>query len=378
VTIGAPIAPAPAPIPAPISAKAPAAVRLPTLEERVAELNVYAESGDAVAEGEIWYVEETAEVFGKDGLGFDDILDIINPLHHIPVVGTLYRAITGDKLEPAPRVIGGALFGGVIGFATALVNAIVDEATGSDIGDKALALFTGDKPAGDGAGDVADDVAGDGRGVAVAAASAAATRLEPSKAAQAVAQPTAKSGAQPAPTIESSRPSATNPALAAFLADRGASAKSANAQPAQNGQIPPSEALIRARSAVPAARKAAALGFGGAPARTAALSQHAAASVIPAASAPPTTGKTGHPVAKPAFPSVVSNRPARYTAGHQSIAHHSAARATPEATPWHTATRAEATPPGDVGSVPTLMRQALEKYEVLMQARSSPTLEDEI
>lgn len=373
MTIGASIAPAPAPIPAPISAKAPAAVRPPTLEERVAELDVYAESGDAVAEGEIWYVEETADVFGKDGLGFDDILDIINPLHHIPVVGTLYRAITGDELAPAPRVVGGALFGGVIGFAAALVNAIIDEATGSDIGDKALALFTGDKPAGDGAG----VVAGGGEAVAGAAASAAAARLEPSKAAQAVAQPAATSAAQPAPVIESSRPSASNPALAAFLADRGAGAKAAkavNAQPAQNGQIPPSEALIRARSAVPAARKAAALGFGGAPARAAAHSQRAAASVIPAANAPPATEKTGHPVAKPAFPSVVSNHPARYTAA----AHHSATKTALDAAPRPTATRPEATPPGDVGSVPTLMRQALEKYEVLMQARSSPTLEDEI
>jgi hypothetical protein len=258
VTIGAPIASAPASVPAANAAKAPAAIPPPTLEERVAELNVYAESGDAVADGEIWYVEETADVFGKDGLGFDDILDIINPLHHIPVVGTLYRAITGDELALAPRVMGGALFGGVIGFAAALVNAIIDEATGSDIGDKALALFTGDKPAGDRAGDLAGD--GGAAAVAVAAAGPAVAGSAPTTAATAVAQPTAKAAAQSAPAIESSRPIASNPALAAFMADRSAGAKSAkavNAQPAGNGQIPPSEALIRARSAVPAARKAA-------------------------------------------------------------------------------------------------------------------------
>lgn len=375
MTIGAPIASAPASVPAPNAAKVPAAIPPPTLEERVAELNVYAESGDAVADGEIWYVEETADVFGKDGLGFDDILDIINPLHHIPVVGTLYRAITGDELAPAPRVMGGALFGGVIGFAAALVNAIIDEATGSDIGDKALALFTGDKPAGDRAGDVAGD--GGAAAVAVAAAGPAVAGRAPTTAATAVAQPTAKAAAHSAPAIESNRPIASNPALAAFLADRSAGAKSAkavNAQPAGNGQIPPSEALIRARSAVPAARKAAALGFGGAAARTAAHSQRAANSIIPAASAAPAAGKTGHPVSKPAFPSVVSNHPARYTAA----AHHSAAKAAPDPAPRYTATRTEATPPGDIGSVPMLMQQALEKYEVLMQARSSPTLEDEI
>ena len=38
--------------------------------------------------------------FGPDGFTFLDMLDIINPLQHIPVVSTLYRAITGDTIEP--------------------------------------------------------------------------------------------------------------------------------------------------------------------------------------------------------------------------------------------------------------------------------------
>lgn len=377
MTIGAPIAPVPATVPATVSA----ASRPPTLEERVAELDIYAESGDAVAEGEIWYVEETAQIFGEDGLGFDDILDIINPLHHIPVVGTLYRAITGDTLASGPRVMGGALFGGVIGFAAALVNAVVDEATGSDLGDKALALFSGDKPGG-------------GDGVAVATAGPATAALAPAApstaasaaVAQAAAATTAATAAKPASVIESSRPTASNPALAAFLADRGAGANpagTANAQSGANGQIPPSEALIRARSAVPAARKAAALGFGGATAQSAAFSQPAAPTAaktaVSAAGAPPGIGTPGRPVAKPAYPSVVSNQPARYTATAQhAISPKPAARATPDAAPQRIAVQTGATPPGDVGSVPALMQQALEKYEVLMQTRHSPTLEDEI
>jgi hypothetical protein len=60
------------------------------------------------------------EPFGGDGLTFGDILDAINPLHHIPLVGSLYRKITGDEIDPAMRVAGGALFGGPIG---ALVSA---------------------------------------------------------------------------------------------------------------------------------------------------------------------------------------------------------------------------------------------------------------
>jgi len=93
VTIGAPIAPVPTTMPATAST----AVRTPTLEERVADLSVYAESGDPVAEGEIWYVEESAPIFGEDGIGFDDLLDVINPLHHIPVVGTIYRRTRSES-----------------------------------------------------------------------------------------------------------------------------------------------------------------------------------------------------------------------------------------------------------------------------------------
>ncbi len=364
MTIGAPIAPVPTTLPATSPATAPAAVRPPTPEERVAELSVYAESGDPVAEGDIWYVEESAPIFGEDGIGFDDLLDVINPLQHIPVVGTIYRAITGDTIASGPRVMGGALFGGVIGFAAALVNAVIDEATGSDIGDKALALFTG------------DNAGSDTTKIASAAPDAAPI------ASAAIATPAAATAK--ATAIESSRPAPSNPALAAFLADRGArpaaaaAGKSPDTQAGQNGQIPPSEALIRARSAVPAARKAAALGFGGAPARTTALPQPAAAAAIPAADGQSGTGKGGRPVAKSSFPGVGSSHPARYTAtAHQSAAAPSAAKPAPAAGSDRATARPGATP-GDIGSVPMLMQQALEKYEVLMQARRNPTLADEI
>ena len=50
------------------------------------------------------------KIFGDDGFTFLDFLDIINPLHHIPVIGTLYREMTDDSLDPGSRVIGGTLF----------------------------------------------------------------------------------------------------------------------------------------------------------------------------------------------------------------------------------------------------------------------------
>ena len=82
-------------------------------------------------------------LFGADGFNFLDILDVINPLQHIPFVSTLYRALTGDTIAPASRVAGGALFGGPIGAVVSLVNTIVAEWSGKDISDHVVAFFTG-------------------------------------------------------------------------------------------------------------------------------------------------------------------------------------------------------------------------------------------
>lgn len=82
---------------------------------------------------------------GKNGKGFSfaDLIDVINPLQHIPVVSSLYRRITGDEMGNSARIAGGALFGGVIGLATSVADAIVDKATGSDIGDHVMTAMFG-------------------------------------------------------------------------------------------------------------------------------------------------------------------------------------------------------------------------------------------
>jgi hypothetical protein len=82
--------------------------------------------------------------FGKDGFSFKALLDVINPLQHIPIVSGAYRLITGEEIGFVPRVLGGALFGGPIGLIAGLVNAIVKEASGQDLGETALALATDD------------------------------------------------------------------------------------------------------------------------------------------------------------------------------------------------------------------------------------------
>jgi hypothetical protein len=73
-------------------------------------------------------------LFGADGFSFADLIDVVNPLQHIPFVSTFYREATGDQIAPAPRVIGSSLFFGPLGFAGALANVMVEENTGKDIG----------------------------------------------------------------------------------------------------------------------------------------------------------------------------------------------------------------------------------------------------
>jgi hypothetical protein len=88
--------------------------------------------------------------FGEDGFSFRDLLDIINPLQHIPVISTIYRNMTGDALDAMPRLAGGALFGGIAGAVSAVVNLVVKDASGRDIGANALAFIengiSGDDP----------------------------------------------------------------------------------------------------------------------------------------------------------------------------------------------------------------------------------------
>ena len=79
--------------------------------------------------------------FGEDGFTFFDFLDIINPLQHIPLISNIYREMTGDTLDPAPRVLGGTLFGGPIGLIASIISVFVEESTGKDPGDHLLALL---------------------------------------------------------------------------------------------------------------------------------------------------------------------------------------------------------------------------------------------
>jgi len=86
------------------------------------------------------------KLFGDDGFTFLDFLDIINPLHHIPVIGTLYRHFTGDQIDPGSRVFGGTLFFGPLGTVASIGDVLIRDATGKDLGQHVMAMFDQQAP----------------------------------------------------------------------------------------------------------------------------------------------------------------------------------------------------------------------------------------
>ena len=91
--------------------------------------------------------------WGDDGFTFDDLVDLVNQLQHIPVVSWAYRAITGDQIAPGPMAIGGGLFGGLAGFSLGTAEAMIKGSSGKDGGGHLFAFLReaaspGDAPGG--------------------------------------------------------------------------------------------------------------------------------------------------------------------------------------------------------------------------------------
>ena len=80
----------------------------------------------------------------SDQFSFNDLVDMANPLHHIPVVGYLYREITDDQIKPASKIIGGAAFGGPLGGAVALVDTVIAQETGNGLAGNAYKMAFSD------------------------------------------------------------------------------------------------------------------------------------------------------------------------------------------------------------------------------------------
>jgi len=67
---------------------------------------------------------------------FIDVLSALNPLQYLPVVGTIYRAVTGDTIPEALRLGGSFLVSGLIsgpiGILTTAAITIAEKITGID------------------------------------------------------------------------------------------------------------------------------------------------------------------------------------------------------------------------------------------------------
>jgi hypothetical protein len=76
----------------------------------------------------------------SEEFGFGDLIDMVNPLQHIPIVNTIYRNLTGDTIKPVSQIIGGGLFGGIAGAGAGIANTIVENETGKDITGNVMAF----------------------------------------------------------------------------------------------------------------------------------------------------------------------------------------------------------------------------------------------
>ncbi|TAE81252.1 MAG: hypothetical protein EAZ74_01375 [Alphaproteobacteria bacterium] len=64
---------------------------------------------------------------------FSELVDAVNPLHHVPILSNAYRAATGETLSLGARIAGGGLYGGVIGAAASLVMGVAEEVHGEPL-----------------------------------------------------------------------------------------------------------------------------------------------------------------------------------------------------------------------------------------------------
>lgn len=75
---------------------------------------------------------------------FHHLLDVVNPLQHLPLVGTLYRAITGEHLDPVEKIMGDTLYGGLWGAVSSIADVAFEGISGKSFEDTVLGWFSHD------------------------------------------------------------------------------------------------------------------------------------------------------------------------------------------------------------------------------------------
>ncbi|WP_377807579.1 hypothetical protein ABNQ38_13980 [Azospirillum sp. A29] len=69
----------------------------------------------------------------KMSVGFEDLLDVVNPLQQLPVVSSVYREATGEGISIPARLAGGFLFGGLPGLIGSAAMVAFEEVTGDSV-----------------------------------------------------------------------------------------------------------------------------------------------------------------------------------------------------------------------------------------------------
>ena len=113
---------------------------------KTAEENIAADLAEAEKAGKL---PETVTALAdtaapEEEFGFLDVVDMVNPLQHIPIISNIYRNLTGDTIKPISRVVGGAAFGGPLGAVSGAVNALMQMETGKDVGENMVASIEGE------------------------------------------------------------------------------------------------------------------------------------------------------------------------------------------------------------------------------------------
>lgn len=228
----------------------------------------------------------TNHAWKNGSFSFHDILDTINPLQHIPLVGTLYRWITGDEPGNVARIVGDGIYGGPVGLGIGMMSTAFEEETGKDPGAAVIAALTGEDNAKVTLGAASAQPAGTAPpaaatpAAATAATGAAATNAPPTvgragpMVVPAAARPPAISAGPPHPFLPLFRSppalaptaSSANPSEQAFMSEnanyqrslygqRGAAAPQTAVIPLQltGPQLPGTQPFAPARPAAPAA-----------------------------------------------------------------------------------------------------------------------------
>jgi hypothetical protein len=93
---------------------------------------------------------QPAQPAADHSISFHDILHALNPLQYLPVIGTIYRAVTGDQIPEMVRRAGSlvvsTLLGGPIGAITNVASTIFEKITGIDVDKTMQAALVGHPP----------------------------------------------------------------------------------------------------------------------------------------------------------------------------------------------------------------------------------------